>query len=153
MLCALNGKTASAGEIIRKYGDIGNSGSGAEIYANVIMQKISSEKCNIHIYGKMLSITDRSSSNFNIFDPAKIRSLLGISTLTWDFYASHAAVDPFSGAEFAADAIGCAGCFFQGAYLGRIYDAAGGAGGWPANMGIYDPGNVYYIDIWGASYA
>lgn len=116
------------------------------------MQKISSEKCNIHIYGKMLSITDRSAGNFKIFDPVKIRNLLGADTLSWTWYNTHAIIDPFSGTVSEAEAFGCTGFFFDGEYFGRIYDAAGGSGGWPADMSIYDPGKMYYIDIFGASY-
>lgn len=151
MITALNGKMADSDATIRKFGDIGHSDAGATIYANIVMQKISPEKCNIHISAAMTALTNTSSDIFKIFDMDKIKSLLGISSLNFSSANTRAVIQTVTGNSIGESAIGY-GLYFSGSAIGRFYNAEGAYGVWPSNMStVYHSGNFYYIDIFGAS--
>lgn len=147
----LNGKTEASGAVVRKFGDIGHSDAGATIYANIVMQQISPEKCNIHISAAMTALTNTSSDIFKIFDMDKIKSLLGISSLNFSAASTRAVIQTVTGDSISPSSIGY-GLYFSGNAIGRFYTAEGNYGVWPSNMStVYHSGNFYYIDIFGAS--
>ena len=156
---ALNGKTeeieedvAASGSVVRRYGDIGHSSTGATIYANLIMQKISSEKCNVHISAAMTALAYPSNENFNVFDMDKVESLLGVASLDFSFTDTRVFIWTISGAPIGTESAGY-GLGLQDNSIARYYDAGGSAGGWSsARSDVYHAGNLYYIDIFGASY-
>lgn len=142
---------AASGGVVRKFGDIGHRDAGATIYANIVMQKISPEKCNIHISAAMTALTNISSDIFNIFDMDKVKSLLGISPLSFSTVNTRAVIQTVTGDSISQSSIGYGLCF-SGNGIGRFYSAEGAYGAWPSNMStVYHAGNFYYIDIFGAS--
>lgn len=143
---------AASGGVVRRYGDIGHSSTGSTIYANLIMQKISSEKCNVHISAAMTAIAYPSNENFNVFDIDKIETLLGISSLNFSTASTRAVIQTVTGDSIIQSSIGYGLCF-SGNGIGRFYTTEGAYGTWPSNVpSIYHAGNFYYIDIFGASY-
>lgn len=155
----LNGKceeieesVAASAAVVRNFGDIGHRDAGATIYANIVMQKISPEKCNVHISASMTALTNTSNDIFNIFDIDKIETLLGISSLNFSTVNTRAVIQTVTGDSISPSSIGYGLCF-SGSGIGRFYSAEGAYGVWPSNKStVYHAGNFYYIDIFGASY-
>lgn len=138
-------------------GNFGQEGS-VETYGNIIMEKRSNSKCDIHIQFGLPQVNPEGDS-YIIFNMHLLKNLLGISSLTFD--QSQAFLRPISqplDSDYGENRCGMQ--INDTGQIGRYYYYDDGQQGWGSiscknliEAGFLVHDGKYEIDIWGATFS
>lgn len=144
-------------DIVCAQGDFGQQGS-VETYGNIVMQKRSRTKCDIHIQFGLLQVNPEGESDI-IFNMQVLKNLLGISTLSFSY--GQTVIRPISftfDAQYAANRCGMQ--ISEYGQIGRYYYYSEDQQGWGTILCEYLAADnflvsngKYEIDIFGATYS
>lgn len=137
------------------------------VYATLCLQKLSATKCNLFISYKITANTETSNSVFEFMSAEKIKTALGVTTLTCTFDKSQVTFTPvFENSNGDLDIInphtslgimGYTGikAFFEddALRLGRYYTDTGAYGSCPLPNKLFKPNTYGQINFYGASYS
>lgn len=153
----LASKNSALAYVKHSQGNFGQEGS-VETYGNIIMEKRSNSKCDIHIQFGLPQVNPEGDS-YIIFNMQLLKNLLGISSLTFD--QSQAFLRPISqplDSDYGENRCGMQ--INDTGQIGRYYYYDDGQQGWGSiscknliEAGFLVHDGKYEIDIWGATFS
>lgn len=147
---------SALGQTVCKQVDIGMHNS-ISVYANITMQRLSSNVCNIHIQFGVEIINRESDSGF-IFNMQTLREALGLTSLTFNRDSTRIFMINKNYPKNEG-AVRCGYSITPDGQIGRFYKYDSDEGWGPftvkglIEVGFLDLEGLYELDIFGATYS